>query len=135
MSIKANVVKCPQCGADLPVEEGKKQFFCSYCGTKVIITNENEHIYHHVNETGVKFAEAVQKIGLKKVELAEKKFEANEKRLEANEKKKAFKIKLSIALAIVALISLGIGYTFNLDGILVVGTFAFFMLIFVWPKK
>ncbi len=108
MSIKANVVKCPQCGADLPVEEGKKQFFCS---------------------------EAVQKIGLKKMELAEKKFEANEKRLEANEKKKAFKIKLSIALAIVALISLGIGYTFNLDGILVVGTFAFFMLIFVWPKK
>ena len=57
MAIKLNSVKCPECGAMLPIEEGRTQVFCSYCGAKVIITNENEHIYRHIDEAGIKQAE------------------------------------------------------------------------------
>lgn len=54
MAIKFISVKCPECGASLPIEEGRKQVFCSYCGTKVMVTNENEYIYRHIDEADVK---------------------------------------------------------------------------------
>lgn len=57
MAIKFTSVKCPECGASLPIEEGRKQVFCSYCGTKVMVTNENEYIYRHIDEADVKKAE------------------------------------------------------------------------------
>lgn len=71
MAIKFTTVKCPECGADLPVEEGRKQIFCSYCGSKIIITNENEYIYRHVNVAEIKQTESEQKIRLKELELEE----------------------------------------------------------------
>ena len=54
MAITLNSVKCPECGATLPIEEGRTQVFCSYCGAKVIVTNENEYIYRHIDEAGIK---------------------------------------------------------------------------------
>ena len=56
MAIKLNSVKCPECGATLPIEEGRTQIFCSYCGTKVIVTNENEYLYRHIDEAEIKHA-------------------------------------------------------------------------------
>ena len=54
MAVKFTSVKCPDCGAVLPIEEGRNQVFCSYCGSKIIITNENEHIYRHIDEAEIK---------------------------------------------------------------------------------
>lgn len=126
MAIKVNVIKCPQCGADLPFEEGKKQMFCSYCGSKIVITNENEYVHRHINETGVKWAETVQKLGIKKMEL-------DEKRLAAAEKKRAFKIKLSIPLAIVSLVFLGIGFTTEGSfALIMMGAVAAAILVAMW---
>ena len=48
MAIKFTSVKCPECGAKTHIEEGRNQAFCSYCGTKILITNENEYIIRHV---------------------------------------------------------------------------------------
>ncbi len=28
--------------------------FCSYCGTQIIATNENEHIYRHIDEAKIR---------------------------------------------------------------------------------
>lgn len=72
MSVNFTSVKCPECGASLPIEEGRTQVFCSYCGTKVIITNENERIYRHIDEAGVKRAETDQIVRLRELELQEK---------------------------------------------------------------
>lgn len=41
MGIKLITVKCPECGASLDIEEGRKQLFCSYCGSKILIQNDN----------------------------------------------------------------------------------------------
>lgn len=32
--------KCPQCGANLEIEQGRKEVFCSFCGTKLFIDDE-----------------------------------------------------------------------------------------------
>lgn len=68
MAVKLITVKCPQCGADLDIEEDRQQAFCSYCGAKVLIHNENEHIYRYVDEADIKHAENEKK----KLELLEK---------------------------------------------------------------
>ena len=54
MAIKMISVKCPDCGASLDVEEGRRQCFCSYCGAKVMINNENEYIYRTIDEADIK---------------------------------------------------------------------------------
>jgi uncharacterized Zn finger protein (UPF0148 family) len=92
MSISLRSVQCPECGASLPIEEGRKQVFCSYCGTPVIITNENEHIYHHIDDAEIKHAETEQIIRLKELEL---------ETLENEKKRKALMIAYGIALIFV----------------------------------
>lgn len=71
MAITLNSVKCPECGAMLPIEEGRTQVFCSYCGTKVIITNENEHIFRHIDEAGIKQAETNRMVRMRELDLEE----------------------------------------------------------------
>ena len=65
-------VRCPDCGAALDVEEGRTQLFCSYCGAKVIIQNDNEFIYRTVDDAGVKQAETQRMVMLKQLEMEEK---------------------------------------------------------------
>lgn len=58
MSINLISLKCPECGATLHVEEDRKECFCSYCGNRVIVQNENEKTIninkHIVDETEIK---------------------------------------------------------------------------------
>lgn len=79
MAVKFTSVKCPECGANLPAEEGRERLVCSYCGTQIIVTNENEHTFRHVDEADVKRAETEQLVHLKKLELEEKENERNRK--------------------------------------------------------
>ena len=72
MAIQFIAVKCPECNADLSIEEGRKFAFCTYCGTKVMINNENEHIYRTIDEAGIKQAETERIIRLKELEMEEK---------------------------------------------------------------
>lgn len=72
MAIQFVSVKCPQCGADLSIESDRQQAFCGYCGTKVIVNNENEHIYRNIDEARIKESETERLIRLKELELEEK---------------------------------------------------------------
>ena len=72
MAITNNSVKCPDCGASLPIEEGREQMFCSYCGSKIIMTNENEYIHRHIDEAGVKQAETHRMVRMRELDIAEK---------------------------------------------------------------
>ena len=74
MDVKLVSVKCPECGATLDIEEDRRQAFCTYCGAKVILQNENEHIYRHIDEAEVKQAETERIIRLKKWNLPKKGF-------------------------------------------------------------
>ena len=54
-----NLIKlqCPNCNANLEIKEDAKFCFCTYCGTKIMLSNENEHIYRIVDEARMKEAE------------------------------------------------------------------------------
>ena len=70
--IKAISIKCPECGASLEIEEGRTNAFCTYCGAKIIINNENEHIIRHIDEAEIKQAETERLIRLKELEMEDK---------------------------------------------------------------
>lgn len=72
MSISFISLKCPECGADLEIKEGYKQIFCSYCGTKIMVYNENEHVIHYYDETEIEKSHNKTILKLKEMELTEK---------------------------------------------------------------
>ena len=72
MAIKLIPVKCPECGASLNAEEGRQQIFCQYCGAKIILSNDNEYVYRHIDDARIKQAETEQLVQLKKLEQEEK---------------------------------------------------------------
>lgn len=72
MAINLISVKCPQCGADLSVENGREFSFCSYCGTKVMMSNENEHIYRNIDEARIKEAETERMVLMRQLDMEEK---------------------------------------------------------------
>lgn len=61
MAVKFISIKCPECGANLPIEEGRKTMFCSYCGRQVMMVNENEYKYevthHYIDDAKIMRAE------------------------------------------------------------------------------
>jgi DNA-directed RNA polymerase subunit RPC12/RpoP len=104
MAITLNAVKCPECGSALPIEDGRTQLFCSYCGAKVIITNENEQIFRHIDEAGVKQAETDRIVRLRELELEEA--QANR-----NERLRSTLMKIWIPASVIV-VALGIGIMF-----------------------
>ena len=60
MAINVVQIRCPACGADLSVDSTREFSFCSYCGSKVILNNDNEHVYRTIDEAGIKQAETDQ---------------------------------------------------------------------------
>ena len=72
MANKLISVKCPDCGQTLSIEENRTQAFCTYCGAKVLISNENEYVFRQVDEADIKKAETERIIRLREMELAEK---------------------------------------------------------------
>ena len=37
-------MRCPNCNADLEVENGIDSFFCKYCGTKILVTGQSKEV-------------------------------------------------------------------------------------------
>lgn len=72
MGISLVAIKCPECGATLNIIEGRNQMFCTYCGAKILLHNENEFIYRSIDEAELKHAETEQMVELKRLEMLEK---------------------------------------------------------------
>lgn len=67
-------LKCPECGATLDVEEGKKFYFCNYCGSKILIDDGNTNNTNRiVDEARIREAEISRELRLKEMELDNKK--------------------------------------------------------------
>ena len=72
MAINVVQIRCPACGANLSVDSTREFSFCSYCGTKVILNNDNEYVYRTIDEAKVKEAETNRMVQMKQLELEEK---------------------------------------------------------------
>ena len=50
--LKMVTLECPKCGASLNADD-REVFFCGHCGAKIMLHNENEHVYHIIKESTV----------------------------------------------------------------------------------
>ena len=57
MTIQKITLECPACGAGLEVGADREFCICPYCDTKIMLHNENEHIYRNIDEAGMMQAE------------------------------------------------------------------------------
>jgi len=103
MSVKLIAVKCPECGATLNIEEDRTQAFCTYCGTKVLVHNENEHIYRNIDEARIARAKTERIVKEKQMEFAERRWIAQETR-------RKNKVKLALILGIAGGVLMVIGF-------------------------
>ena len=102
MAIQFITIKCPECSADLQIEDGREYAFCTYCGAKVMITNDNEHIYRTIDEARIKQAETDRMVRMRELDMEEK----------STIPRKVLMIiwlTVSIALLLVGVIGFGIG--------------------------
>lgn len=56
--MKLITLRCPACGADLNVEEGRNVYYCSYCQQKIMLDDEAEHIkvsFENLQQSGYEF--------------------------------------------------------------------------------
>ncbi len=104
MAVELISVKCPECGATLNLEEDREQAFCTYCGARILLRNDNEYTYRHINEAEIKQAETERIVRLKELELAEKK-QAD------TERTRSLKIKISLIMAAAGALLIAIGIT------------------------
>lgn len=84
-------MRCTNCGAELEIDADRRQVFCSYCGTKLMVDDESVHITNRiVDEARLKEAE----IRLKELEYAHER-EIREETL-LREQKKVYRISLIV---------------------------------------
>lgn len=53
MATKLIPLVCPNCGGEIHIAEGTKQFYCSYCGTQLLLDTEEKSFFftkHVINE-------------------------------------------------------------------------------------
>ena len=127
--MKVISLKCPECNANLSVENNRKQCFCQYCGTKIIIDDGSTmYTYRKVDEARIREADAKENIRLRELAIEEKK-------LEAKENTRRQKIKATIVLSVVGLLCIlvaSIGGMFGLGPIGIVGLIAFGIIVKLW---
>ncbi|MBR2523182.1 MAG: hypothetical protein IKE53_01940 [Clostridiales bacterium] len=104
MSIIIKTITCPQCGANQSFEDNNTSTFCSYCGSQLVVENNNEHIYRHIDEAELLRAEN------EKIELLAK-MRSNENNNKT--KNMMFWIKMAIIsiIVIVAVVLMIVGFT------------------------
>lgn len=116
--VKLVSLKCPECGANINIESDRKECFCQYCGTKILIDDGNTTTTYR-DEARIKEAEVKEQIRLKELELEKE---------ECFNKQKTFKIKIiiSIVLGILATVLLII------DSLSLPGIFAIMAILYIW---
>ena len=107
--INAVNLKCPSCGANLEVEQDRKDCFCSYCGAKIILTNDNEKTYTvNINNQAEILKAETERIELDRL-MTEK-----ENSKKAKEKYISVRYKIGGVLLALSIIAFSLMDTFNI---------------------
>lgn len=101
-------LKCPECKADLNIEEGRKMCYCQYCGTRILIDdNSSTRTYRKIDEARIKEAEVDKAIRLKELEIEQMKLQ-NEERTRNRTRK--FMMTMGISSFILAIFCLFLSF-------------------------
>ena len=104
-------LKCPGCNANIEIESGRKQYFCQYCGTKILV-DDSSRTYTHVH---------IDKTREKEIEFETKKFEYEQKKEKSKTRKKLaiiISMMISLLLAIITFLMVKEDFSIKLNFII-----------------
>lgn len=104
--MKAYVLRCPNCGGDLTVEDGIDTFFCKYCGYKIVLEGQSDAAYNA--KTRIKGMEYNER-------MVDKQYAHERYKFEEISKREHMKIKESMVITIICIV--GIFVMFGIMGI------------------
>lgn len=121
------ILKCPNCSANLDYEDGMEVLFCKYCGTKILLTDENTYTYKKVDVAEIQKA----KNQSKQIDINREIYEQETKRLEREIEKNE---QSSYTIALLALILLFLGIILLLMKLYIVGAVVLYaaMMVFMF---
>jgi len=94
-------IKCPECGASIIVEEGKPSYFCSYCGSSIVVGKADKTIdynltYRTIDDARIRESEERERIRMKEIEMQQQ---------EKVKSRKHFAITMLIMIALLVVFS------------------------------
>ena len=138
MSVSVKSIKCPDCGAQLEIGEKRDTMFCNYCGAKVVLTNDNEYVYRHVDEAEIMRAETEAKRAESERLMQLKELEKAEEDKKAAEKSKKNRMYICLSLVVLGVIFMILGFSFyvkpNLSGLAILGVILLIASLVIWIK-
>ncbi len=116
-------LRCANCGAELEIEPGKKQLYCSYCGSKLLLQDETIHITNRiVDEARIKEAE----VRLRELEYEHER-ELREEKIRLQQKK-AHRISILAVICVLAAVYIIPGIRYYFPGFLFMGMIFLYLL-------
>ena len=100
--MQMHVLKCPNCGANLDVEDGLDTFYCKYCGYKIVLEGQSDQAYR--SKENIQRMRHKERMFDKKVEYEKYK---DKKKIDAKEREnKDVIIRVAIGILMLAIISI-----------------------------
>lgn len=138
MSVSVESIKCPDCGAHLEIEGKRDTMFCNFCGAKVVLSNDNEYVYRHVDEAEIMRAETEAKRAETERLMQLKELEKAEEDKKAAEKSKKNRLYICLSLVVFGIIFMILGFSFhvkpNLSGLAILGIILLVASLIIWIK-
>ena len=90
MAYQIQAVTCPSCYANLPHEVIEQRLkFCPYCGTSLLISDENEQTIRYIDEAELKRAETEHIVQMNDIRLRNRQYEDRMAALDEEAQKEA----------------------------------------------
>lgn len=100
--MQMHVLKCPNCGANLDVEDGLDMFYCKYCGYKIVLEGQSDQAYR--SKENIQRMRHKELMFDKKVEYEKYK---DKKKIDAKEREnKDVIIRVAIGILMLVIISI-----------------------------
>lgn len=123
--MKVVSLTCPGCGANLSIEDGRKQCFCQYCGMKIMLDDESI-TYRTVDEARIKEAEVQAMLKMKEMEQKNKQIELYNQSIK-------YRVIASIIIGIIFCVTAVIGFSVeSLKGMLFITLMTMPAIMMVW---
>lgn len=125
-------LKCPSCGAQLDYEEGMEHIFCKYCGTKILINDENTYTFKNVDYAEIEKAKNESKRISIQEDIIRREYEKEEKETKRYNKNTVIFVGVLVLLVLIFITSIT-SDSDSLFGLIMMDVVLFFIL-FLWHR-
>ena len=121
--VQLKSLKCPECGSVLTIPENVTDYYqCPYCGTQVFMSADGERVIHHIDEAGIRYVEAEERVQIQERQLENRKRKAKKNVQECKNKSIGLWFGAVLVLGVLMIDTLEKNRAFSMACFVAVGT-------------